>query len=120
MSKLVSNLKAIAAKASLDGRAAAIETAQSIYATSQIHVPVDKGDLKASGGIEIKADKVIVGYGTDHSVWQEFGTSKMQAQPFLIPAFALHAQEFQVRWLAHIKAGDISGVRLHGETNKPS
>lgn len=71
------------------------ETGERVYEISQILVPVDKGDLKASGAIEIKrdGDTVEVSYGTDHSLAQEFGTHNTAAQPYLRPAAEQVAQE---------------------------
>lgn len=54
-----------------------------IFEESQRLVPVDEGELKESG----KFDSNLVEYGTDHAVHIEFGTVKMEAQPFLRPAF---------------------------------
>lgn len=49
---------------------------------SQELVPVDKGDLRDSGHIE--GSEVI--YDSNHSIFVEFGTYKVAAQPFLRPA----------------------------------
>jgi HK97 gp10 family phage protein len=55
-------------------------------------VPVDKGDLKASGRVEnVTPTNIQIGYGNaevDYAKYQEFGTSEMPAQPFLTPAMA--------------------------------
>lgn len=60
-----------------------------IYDDSQRFVPVLTGDLKASGRKEIHGGTGIVRYGdaiVDYAVYQEVGTSKMAAQPYLRPA----------------------------------
>lgn len=87
-------------------------------------VPERSGDLKSTGDIDIERDassiKIEVSYGdgnrytkygiTDGYSWfQEFGTSKMAAQPYLGPAFesnALYAEDL----LNELLGG---GVNIH-------
>lgn len=61
-----------------------------IYDDSQRFVPVLSGDLRASGHTEHHGGTGFVIYGDDESVdyatYQEVGTSKMAAQPYLRPA----------------------------------
>lgn len=62
-----------------------------IHADSQRYVPVLSGDLRASGRIECDGSTWLVVYGggesdVDYAGYQEFGTTKMQAQPYLRPA----------------------------------
>jgi HK97 gp10 family phage protein len=62
-----------------------------IYESSQRYVPVLTGALKRSGTTEYGAGvgRVIYGGGpedVEHATYQEVGTSKMQAQPYLRPA----------------------------------
>jgi HK97 gp10 family phage protein len=65
------------------------QAAHDVFNISQQLVPVDKGDLKASGKVDvISPTKVRIGYGEEYAKYQEFGTSMMPAQPFLTPAFA--------------------------------
>lgn len=51
---------------------------QIVYDESQILVPVDKGDLKASGHVVIEVkDKQVVGhviYDSEHAAYNEYGT----------------------------------------------
>ena len=53
-----------------------------------MNAPVDTGNLR--GGIDFKIDErqKSVGIGTDveYAIYQEKGTRKMKAQPFLTPA----------------------------------
>lgn len=64
---------------------------EAIFRDSQRYVPVLSGDLKASGRTEY-ADGGATGfvvYGdeeVDYPVYQELGTSVMDAQPYLRPA----------------------------------
>lgn len=71
---------------------------KAIYEESQRLVPVDTGNLKESG----EYDSTSVGYGADYAAHVEFGTVKMEAQPFLRPAAENHKDE-----LAHISANVI-------------
>lgn len=60
-----------------------------IFADSQRFVPILSGDLRASGTTEYADGVGLVSYGdedVDYPVYQEIGTSKMAAQPYLRPA----------------------------------
>lgn len=48
--------------------------------------PVDTGRLRASITHDSDATGAIVGTNVEYAPFQELGTSKMQAQPFLVPA----------------------------------
>lgn len=71
--------------------------ARAVLDVSQQLAPVDKGILKGSGKIINYAGTVGDGrqkgvaksivYLAPHAIFQEFGTSEMQAQPFLFPAY---------------------------------
>lgn len=62
-----------------------------IKAHSQKVVPVDTGDLRKS--VEVEYDQGPgtstgeVSYNTGYAMYVEMGTSKMAAQPYLIPAY---------------------------------
>ena len=53
------------------------------------YVPVDKGDLLDSIEVIEEGGEVFVQAGTDHAAPVEFGTYKMQAQPYLRPAISV-------------------------------
>ncbi len=57
---------------------------------AKINAPVDTGRLRSSitNRIEIEGDQLvgIVGTNVEYASFQEFGTSKMPAHPFLFPA----------------------------------
>jgi HK97 gp10 family phage protein len=90
--------------------------AQRVFDTSQELVPVDTGELKASGHMEVaqvgKQVFASISYDAEHSVYVEFGTGQrgaasagagpgpyspkwpgMPAQPYLRPAFDAHREE---------------------------
>ncbi len=48
--------------------------------------PYATGELKESGFVDGDASEYRIGYGTDHAKYVEFGTSEMDAEPFLTPA----------------------------------
>ncbi len=55
--------------------------------------PVDKGDLKASEEVIREGDTVVISAGTDHAVHVEFGTVKMEAEPYMRPAIDAKSYE---------------------------
>lgn len=64
---------------------------EAIFDDSQRYVPVLSGDLRASGRTEYEEGGTVglVVYGdeeVDYPVYQELGTSRMDAQPYLRPA----------------------------------
>jgi len=105
-----SNLTKLILGAEAAASAALLQTAKDIYDISQQFVPVDSGDLKASGGIDVVSNhEVHIGYGVGLPTYassygvdsyanaQEFGTVNMAAQPYLVPAFAQTEETFKVR-----------------------
>lgn len=74
------------------GRTAAVTKAtNAMRVKSQKIVPVDTGDLKRSVKVDFDQAPGItsaeVSYNTHYAVFVELGTSKMAAQPYLLPAF---------------------------------
>lgn len=70
--------------------AIAKQVGQPIYDESQVDVPVDTGELKESGFVEIGEDRVRVGYAAGHAPFVEAGTKNAPAQPFLFPNAIKH------------------------------
>lgn len=58
-----------------------------ILARAQELCPVDTGFLRDSAFMQISSDDVEIGFSAEYASYVEFGTRKMQAQPFLRPAF---------------------------------
>jgi HK97 gp10 family phage protein len=57
-----------------------------ILADARTIVPVDTGQLRDSGYSEVQDDRVQVGYEAEHSIYNELGTERMPARPFLRPS----------------------------------
>ncbi|MDD5510908.1 MAG: HK97 gp10 family phage protein [Dehalococcoidales bacterium] len=68
---------------------------------AKINAPVDTGRLRASitNRLEVEKDQLIgiVGTNVEYAPYQEFGTSKMPAHPFLYPA--LEANKSKIKGL---------------------
>lgn len=73
---------------------------------AKANAPIDTGQLKSSIGYKAQTDQtaapglsttineneVAVGSAVEHATYQEFGTRKMAAQPFLRPAIDVYAR----------------------------
>ena len=53
---------------------------------AQANCPVDTGFLRESGYIRVQSNYVEIGFDAPYASYVEYGTSKMEAQPFLRPA----------------------------------
>ena len=69
------------------------------YAASK--APVDTGALKASMHTERKGNLLYwVADGVEYGIFQELGTYKMRAQPFMIPAVERAQRQYTQLWAA--------------------
>jgi HK97 gp10 family phage protein len=74
--------------------------AHEVLTAADMRVPVDTGALKASGAVEEATpgnETAVVSYGgddVDYAVYQEFGTYKMKAQPYMQPAIESVSQKY--------------------------
>lgn len=59
--------------------------------------PVDTGNLRNSivFKVDSPSDSVIIGTNVEYGKYQEFGTSRMKAQPYLRPAVDEHLDEYK-------------------------
>lgn len=58
---------------------------------AKLRAPVDTGALRSSiRATEIKSTEYSVGTNLDYAIWQEYGTSRMAAQPYMRPALNLN------------------------------
>ena len=80
-----------------------------VLADAQHRTPVDTGLLRASESrrVESHGDRVtgFVGTNTEYAAFQEFGTSKMAAQPFLTPALNGNKEEIKAILNAAVNRG---------------
>ena len=95
-----SRFPVIAAAALAKAAIVTAKAAHDIEANAKARAPVDTGLLKSSigasgGGLSWRVDSPV-----NYSVYQEFGTSKMAAHPYMIPAASAVAPSF----LAGMKA----------------
>lgn len=91
------------------------KTAKDVERTAKGLAPVDTGNLKSSistsdlramttsGSVEAEVRATA-----EYSVYQEFGTSRMAAQPFMGPALDKHSPAFEEA-MAQIVARAVSG-----------
>lgn len=69
------------------------------YAAAQ--APVDIGALKASIHTEAKGELLWwVADGVEYGIYQEYGTWKMAAQPFMVPAVERAQKQYTALWVA--------------------
>lgn len=104
VAKLESNLLRIANQAPEKASKARQQTGEDILDLAQQLAPYKTGELRDSGATEEKDESTtIVGFTAPHAPHQEYGTSVMEAQPFLTPAFHQSESTFQFRLLEAMK-----------------
>lgn len=69
-----------------------------VEADAKERAPVDTGALKNSIHSTLGRLSNIVGTGIEYAIYQEFGTYRMAAHPFLIPALERHRAAFLAAW----------------------
>lgn len=62
------------------------QAAELVANSAKAMCPVDTGTLQASISAASSASSASVGAGAGYAAYVEFGTCKMAAQPFLVPA----------------------------------
>ena len=69
-----------------------------VLSHAQRNVPVDKGILRASLNSRITVDQAIIGTNVNYAPYQEYGTTKMKAQPYLRPAVDKNRKGLVALW----------------------
>lgn len=70
--------------------------------------PVDTGRLRNSiTHAQLDENTEVIGSNVEYAPYQELGTSRMAAHPFLRPAAENHAEEYKEVWLNELRK--ISG-----------
>lgn len=104
MAKLVSRLHVIADESEEAVSVALHDTANFILTLIRAFVPVDTGWLRDSYKKESVAQlHILVGTMVNYSLFQEFGTSRMAAQPHVTPAFGQAAPFFEAQLRERLK-----------------
>lgn len=99
MARFVSRLRIIADNTDEAVALALKDTAHFILLLIRIYAPVDTGTLRDSYEIEeISQLHLLIGSMLLYSIFQEFGTVNMAAQPHVTPAF-WQAREFFLQQL---------------------
>lgn len=62
---------------------------------AKLKAPVDTGRLRNSISHATDEDSAYIGTNVEYAPYQEFGTSRMAAQPFLKPAATEHTDEYK-------------------------
>lgn len=91
--------KWFAARAEAAARMATQRAANTIFNRSKQMVPVDTGALRSSANVEPASGAAgqytaKVNYEMHYAIYVEMGTSKMAAQPYLVPAAKFAEQTF--------------------------
>lgn len=98
MTILRSDLTKIAGQAGEAARRALLQTGADIVDMTKQLAPVDTGRLKQSyGAVPVSSQEVHVGTAVEYAIYQEYGTSRMSAQPHLTPAFLQATPTFEAR-----------------------
>lgn len=71
------------------------KVAHDIEASAKANAPVDTGNLKGSISSDVNGLTAEIGPTASYGGFQEYGTSKMHAQPFMGPAVDLHTPSFE-------------------------
>lgn len=89
--RMINRFPAAIASADAARTSAVRKSATQIRVHSQKIVPVDTGALRGSAEMTVDSSPGTttgeVSYNTGYAIYVEMGTSKMAAQPYLIPAF---------------------------------
>jgi HK97 gp10 family phage protein len=56
---------------------------------------VDTGEMRSKVYTDVRDQQIILGDDSDHAVYNELGTSKMSAQPFLVPGAVAAGDELK-------------------------
>lgn len=80
------NFDRAAAKAEVGVEAAIVKAAADVVKDARNRVPVKSGALRNSISASIKGNKATIGPTAFYGRFVEFGTAKMEPQPFLLPA----------------------------------
>jgi HK97 gp10 family phage protein len=73
---------------------------------AKLLAPVDTGNLRNSiTHQQLDEDTEVIGTNVHYAPYQEFGTSKIAAHPYLRPAAENHSEEYKQIWLNELRKG---------------
>lgn len=88
---------------------------QLVQRTAKDMAPVDTGHLKRNIGRKVYGEKYstvgVVFDPVEYGVYQEFGTSKMKAQPFMRPALKVHEKTIEQGMVDYLQKHNRRAVR---------
>ena len=70
----------------MDIAAVFVAAGEAVADEARAMCPVDTGNLQSSIAVSAGSDGAEISANTDYAAYVEFGTWKMAAQPFLVPA----------------------------------
>jgi HK97 gp10 family phage protein len=94
INKVLSELALMEARVQSAAQSVIATYAFRIERTAKRLAPVDTGRLRASITTELKRLAAEVGTDVEYAPYQEFGTYKMDANPYLRPALNKHKDDF--------------------------
>lgn len=104
MAKLVSRLHVISDQAPEAVSVALHDTADFILTLIRAFAPVDTGWLRDSYKKEsVEQLHILIGTMVFYSIFQEYGTSRMSAQPHVTPAFGQAEGFFKTQLAARLR-----------------
>lgn len=87
-------------------KAAALEAiGQQAEGYAKLLAPVDTGRLRNSISHTADDDAAYIGTNVEYAAYQELGTSRTAAQPYLRPAVELHVNEYKAIAEQYLKGG---------------
>lgn len=91
-----SNTKAAMLAVEVGAQKIVARTAFNILAFSRTNhaYTVRTGNLKNSGFVDVQDKRAVIGYSANYAYFVEGGTRKMEAKPYLRPAFDHHVPYF--------------------------
>jgi len=95
LGELARDLKAGAAGVEAKAPLVVKRTAFDIEATGKVNAPVDTGNLESSISTDVDGLTAEIGPTAEYGGYVEYGTSKMDAQPYMGPATDRHAPAFE-------------------------
>lgn len=66
--------------------------AETVCESAKSLCPVDTGRLQSSINVQSGGNTAVISADTEYAAFVEFGTSKMSAQPYLVPALLSNEQ----------------------------